>query len=206
MVYKTVFVLNGRLVRGSCMNLIRFSTVERRRGIAALPIRLTIFGSLDILNKYSLKQLVMLLISSNLLACAGSSGQPESGSLADEPVSTDCISQRSVRDYKVLDEANLIVTGGANRKYHVLLGQPARGLRSSWKVGFHSASGRICSNFSDLVVEGNFGAETYRITSVRRLTPEDENELLIRFGKKEPDYEKPRQTEEVDGAEVEALD
>ena len=188
------------------MNLIRFSTVERRRGKADLPVRLTAIGILDMLNKYNLKQLVILLISSNLLACAGSSGQPESGSLADEPVSTDCISQRSVRDYKVLDEANLIVTGGANRKYHVLLGRPARGLRSSWQVGFHSASGRICSSFSDLVIEDSIGAETYRITSVRRLTPEDENELLIRFGKKEPDYEKPRQTEEVDGAEVEALD
>jgi hypothetical protein len=41
---------------------------------------------------------------------------------------------------------------------------------------------------------------------VRRLTPEDEHDLLVRFGKKEPDYTEPRQTEQVDGAEVEELD
>jgi hypothetical protein len=38
------------------------------------------------------------------------------------------------------------------------------------------------------------------------LTPEDEEDLLIRFGKKEPEIEQPRQPEEVEGAEVEELD
>jgi hypothetical protein len=79
-------------------------------------------------------------------------------------------------------------------------------LRSSTAIGFDSNTGRICSNFSDLVVHSSFGHEAIRITSVRRLTPEDEHDLLVRFGKKEPDYTEPRQTEQVDGAEVEELD
>ena len=79
-------------------------------------------------------------------------------------------------------------------------------LRSSTAIGFHSATGRICSNFSDLIVDSSFGHDRIRITSVRRLTPEDEHNLLVRFGKKEPDHTKPRQTEQVDGAEVEELD
>jgi len=79
-------------------------------------------------------------------------------------------------------------------------------LGSSTAIGFDSNSGRICSNFSDLVVHSSFGHEAIRITSVRRLTPEDEHDLLVRFGKKEPDYTEPRQTEQVDGAEVEELD
>ena len=152
------------------------------------------------------KQVIIFLYSSGLVACAGTSEPSGSGSYADEPAGSDCISQASVRDYKVLDDANLIVTAGASRKYHVLLSRRATNLRSSTGIGFDSNSGRICSNFSDLIVHSSFGHEAIRITSVRRLTPEDEHDLLVRFGKKEPDYTKPRQTEQVDGAEVEELD
>ena len=152
------------------------------------------------------KQLIILFYSSGLVACAGTSEPSGGESYADEPAGSDCISQASVRDYKVLDGANLIVTAGAGRKYHVLLSRRTMNLRSSTAIGFHSNSGRICSTFSDLVVNSSFGTETIRITSVRRLTPEDEHDLLVRLGKKEPDYEEPRQTEQVDGAEVEELD
>ena len=140
------------------------------------------------------------------MACASTSEPSGGESYADEPAGSDCISQASVRDYKVLDDANLIVTAGAGRKYHVLLGRRAMNLRSSTAIGFHSNSGRICSTFSDLIVNSSFGQDKIRITSVRQLTPEDEHNLLVRFGKKEPDYTKPRQTEQVDGAEVEELD
>ncbi len=109
------------------------------------------------------KQLIILLYSSGLVACAGTSEPSGSGSYADEPAGSDCISQASVRDYKVLDDANLIVNS-------------------------------------------SFEPENICISSVRRLTPEDEHDLLVQFGKKEPDYTGPRQAEQVDGAEVEELD
>ena len=158
------------------------------------------------INKSLFKQIIILFYSSGLVACAGTSEPSGSGSYADEPAGSDCISQASVRDYKVLDDANLIVTAGANRKYHVLLSRKAMNLRSSMAIGFDSNTGRICSNFSDLIVNSSFGPESIRITSVRRLTPEDEHDLLVQFGKKEPDYTEPRQAEQVDGAEVEELD
>ena len=158
------------------------------------------------MHKYILKQSVILFYSSIFVACAGTSEPSGGGSYADEPAGSDCISQSSVRDYKVLDDANLIVTAGAGRKYHVVLSRRAMNLRSSTAIGFHSNTGRICSKFSDLIVDSSFGPDRIRISSVRRLTPEDEHDLLVRFGKKEPDYTKPRQTEQVDGAEVEELD
>ncbi len=158
------------------------------------------------IHKYILKQSVILFYSSIFVACAGTSEPSGGGSYADEPAGSDCISQSSVRDYKVLDDANLIITAGASRKYHVLLSRRAMNLRSSRAIAFDSNSGRICSKFSDLIVESSFGPDRIRISSVRRLTPEDEHDLLVRFGKKEPDYTKPRQTEQVDGAEVEELD
>jgi hypothetical protein len=157
-------------------------------------------------HKFLLKQLGILFYSSSLVACAGTAEPSGGGSYADEPAGSDCISQASVRDYKILDDANLIVTAGGSRKYHVLLSRRAMNLRSSAAIGFDSNSGRICSNFSDLIVHSSFAHESIRITSVRRLTPEDEHDLLVRFGRKEPDYEEPRQTKQVDGAEVEELD
>ena len=158
------------------------------------------------MHKYILKQSVILFYSSIFVACAGTAEPSGGGSYADEPAGSDCISQSSVRDYKVLDDTNLIITAGAGRKYHVLLSRRAMNLRSSRAIAFDSNSGRICSKFSDLIVDSSFGPDTIRIASVRRLTPEDEHDLLVRFGKKEPDYTKPRQTEQVDGAEVEELD
>ena len=152
------------------------------------------------------KQLFIIFFSSVLAACGGS---PEP-SLADEPEAvaprSDCISTRTVRDYRVLDDANLVVTAQASRKYHVTLGRRASGLRSSWKIGFRSASGRVCGGFDDILVDDGFGPERIRIASITQLTPEDYEALLVRFGKKEPAIEPAPATEEVESAEVEELD
>jgi hypothetical protein len=58
----------------------------------------------------------------------------------------------------------------------------------------------------EVVVNDGFRLESYRIRSIRELSPEDLEDLLIRFGKKKPEIEQPAATEEVDGAEVEELD
>jgi hypothetical protein len=152
------------------------------------------------------KQLVIVFFSSALAACASS---PEP-SLGDEPEAvaarSDCISTRTIRDYRVLDDANLVVTAQANRRYHVSLSRRALGLRSSWKIGFRSASGRVCGGFDDIIVDDGFGPERIRIASITQLTPEDYEALLVRFGKKEPAIEPAPATEEVESAEVEELD
>jgi hypothetical protein len=141
-----------------------------------------------------------------LVACAGS-GEP---SLGDEPAavagSSDCISTRTIRDYRVLDDANLVVTAQASRQYHVTLSRRAPGLRSSWKIGFRSTSGRICGGFDDILVDDGFGPERIRIASIAQLTPEEYEALLVRFGKKEPAIEPAPANDEVDSAEVEELD
>ena len=99
-----------------------------------------------------------------------------------------------------------MVTGNANRKYHVWLSRRAIGLGSSWKIGFRSTTGRICGAFDDIVVDGGFGPEAIRIAGIRQLTPEDYDELLVRYGRREPAFEPPPATESVESAEVEELD
>jgi hypothetical protein len=157
------------------------------------------------------KQFLMLLFLCYLAGCAGSEPAPDSGEIRDVNRGSDCISETSIRDYTVLDDANLIVRESRQRNYHMELARPAYGLRSTWRIGFRSSAGRICGGTSDIIVaDGALGSSSFdrtiRIRSIRRLTPEDEEDLLIRFGKKEPEIEQPRQPEEVEGAEVEELD
>lgn len=118
----------------------------------------------------------------------------------------DCISQGSIRDYEVLDDGNLIVNTGVKRKYHVALVRRGFGLRSSWRIGFKSRSPQVCPGFSELVFDDGTGVQSIQVRSIRALTPEEYDDLLVRFGKKEPEDKQAPEPEKVEGAEVEELD
>ncbi len=80
-------------------------------------------------------------------------------------------------------------------------------MRSTWRLGFASSAGRICAPFDDIVVDnGGLGPERVRIASIRRVNDDQVEELQVRFGLKEPEYETPRENQEVEGAEVEELE
>ena len=140
------------------------------------------------------------------MACAGSSEPVEERDSDRVTAGPDCISTRTIRDYRVLDDANVVVTANASRKYHISLSRRAVGLRASWKIGFRSTGGRICGGFDDIIVDDGFGPERIRIAGIRELTPEEFDELLVRFGKKEPATKPAPATEPVESAEVEELD
>lgn len=153
-----------------------------------------------------LKQLVIAFLSSILIACAGSSEPSDSGDSAAVSARSDCISTRTIRDYRVLDDANLVVTTGASQKYHVSLSRRAHGLRTSWKIGFRSTTGRVCGGFDDIIVDDGFGPEHIRIAGITQLTPEEYEQLLVAFGKKEPATAPAPAMKSVESAEVEELD
>jgi len=152
------------------------------------------------------KQSLIVVFLCSLVACATGENRPDEGLEDEYQAGSDCISQGSIRDYTVLDDANLIISERPKRNFHVVLSRRAYGLRSSWRIGFSSPTSRICAGFSEIIADDGFGPEKIRIASIRRLTPEDEEELLVRFGKKEPEHEQPRQPDDVTGAEVEELD
>ena len=152
------------------------------------------------------KQLVMIAFSSILLSCASSQEGPDSDDSEATARRSDCIFQSSIRGYSVLDESNLIVEAGGRRNYHVVLRRRAYGLNSSWGIRFDSPTGRICSSFSEVSFDGNRSDDSVRIASIRELSTEEHEYLLIQFGKKEPEIEKTPAPREVTGAEVEELD
>lgn len=148
------------------------------------------------------KQLFIIVLSCTLIGCAGAvsgAGERDSRRL-------DCIYQASVRGYTVLDDANLIVEGAGRRNYHVGLQRRAFGLKSSWGIGFRSQTGRICAHTSEVIFNGGFDRESIRIASIKELTAEEEEILLIQYGKKEPEIEHIPAPVELPGAEVEELD
>ncbi len=158
------------------------------------------------MKKRLTKQLVALITSSTLLACAGTKEVTDDAA-ADAPKrGSDCIFRSSIRGYSVLDEANIIVEASGRRNYHVALRRRAYGLKSSWGISFESPTGRVCAGFSEVTFNGQGRADHVRITSIRALTPEDHEDLLIQYGKKEPEIEQTSVPQEVAGAEVEELD
>ena len=149
-----------------------------------------------------IKQLLIVFSLSVLVACAGSDERPE----GETTRRNDCIHEPSIRGYKVLDEQNLIIDAGGRRAYHLVLWRKAYGISSGWGIAFDSASSRICAGFSEVLFRGHFDGESMRITSIRELTPEEEEHLLIQYGKKEPEIKHTPAPQEVEGAEVEELD
>lgn len=152
--------------------------------------------------KRFIKQILISATLSALVACAGTGVDTDNRPAA----RSDCISQSSIRGYTVLDDSNLIISASARRQYHVLLQRRAYGLRSNRGIAFESPTSRICSSFSEVIFIGHHGGEPIRIAAIRALSPEEEEDLLIRYGKKEPEFERTPVPREVEGAEVEELD
>ncbi|MDH3620881.1 MAG: DUF6491 family protein [Gammaproteobacteria bacterium] len=147
----------------------------------------------------------MLITSCCLVACAGTAEQGDSVA-DDEPRGRgDCIHEPSIRGYTVLDEQNILVEAGGRRQYHVVLSRRAHELRYSPGIWFNSTTSRVCAGFDSIGYKGSMTGRE-RIESIRELSEEEEEQLLIQFGKKEPEIDNMPEPQEVEGADVEELD
>ena len=89
-----------------------------------------------------------MLLSSTLLACA-TAPEDEFEPAEYQSAGSDCISEGTIRNYKVLNDSNLVVTALAKRQYHIKLGRRAMGLQSAWSIGFTSVN---CSSMTASVL------------------------------------------------------
>lgn len=157
------------------------------------------------LTKSAFLQIVMILSSCIMAGCA-TTGEPESGESGDVDFrGSDCILISTIRDYTPLDDSNLLIYGPAKRAYFVTLVHSTFELRSSFRLQFSSRDGHLCPYGGDEIVVGSFGREAVGIRAISRVTEEQAEQLLIRYGRKEPAEQQAPAPEDVKGAEVEEL-
>ena len=118
---------------------------------------------------------------------------------------SDCISIRTIRDYTPLDRSTLLIEGSGKRNYLVTLAGPSFELRSSFRLGFSSRDGWLCPYGGDRLVLGGLSNEEVMIRGVSRITADQADELLLRYGKKMPEEQPDQAPPDVTGAEVEEL-
>lgn len=152
-----------------------------------------------------MKQLVIVLILGILSACASPDGRQRTAGDEVEYRGSDCILIRTVRDYSLLDDRNLLIWGPGKRAYYVTLFRPAFELRSSIRIGFSSRDDQLCPYGGDAIVVGTFNREEIGIQAISRVSEEEAEQLLVRYGRKEPDEQQAPEPAEVEGAEVEEL-
>ena len=121
---------------------------------------------------------------------------------------SDCISLLTIRDYPVLDDRNLLIWGSSKRAYFVRLFSRAWELKSSFQIGTLSRDNWLCPYGGDALVFDSIGRgqDKVSITSIRRISRDEADWLLVRFGKKDPAIEQAPVPKSLEGAEVEELD
>ena len=156
------------------------------------------------MKKYTY-QLLAILIASALSSFAAAQDGPRKQLDDLDLRGSDCILIRTIRDYTPLDDRNLLVWGPGKRGYFVTLIRPAFGMRSSFRLGFSSRDDQLCPFGGDAIVFGDGPHEQVRVRSISRVDKEQAEELMIRFGKKEPAENPTPDPARVEGAEVEEL-
>jgi len=157
------------------------------------------------MKKRYIKQCLMAFYLSALVAaCATSETEPRAETDL-EYNGTDCISIRTIRDYTPLDNRNLLVEAAGRRHYLVTLVMTSFELRSSFRLGFRSRDDWLCPYGGDRIVFEGLANDEISIRSITRLTAEQTEDLLVRYGKKEPTEQQDPPPPDLKGAEVEEL-
>lgn len=157
------------------------------------------------MRKYVKKQLVIFLTSCIGLTACASDGERQEQARDIDFYGSDCILIRTIRDYTPLDRDTLLIHASGKRSYLVRLFAPGIGLESSFQLATRSRDDQLCPYGGDSIVFDNLPGGEARVQSISRVTPEQVETLLVRYGKKEPGDTKDPTPADVKGAEVEEL-
>ena len=98
-----------------------------------------------------------------------------------------CFLRRSVQDFEVLDDRNLIIFApGKADAYHMQVSPPNGQLRFVHVLAFESPNSRICGYAGDdlVIADAGIGPRRLSVTGVYRLDAAALEGLQVRFGKK----------------------
>lgn len=160
---------------------------------------------LGIMRKLFIKQLLTVFTSSVILIACAATGEQETVAEDLDLRGSDCILIPTIRDYTPLSRDSLLIHASAKRSYYVRLLSPGFGLNSSFTLATRSRDDRLCPYGGDAIIFDEFPGGEARIQSISRVTPEQVETLLVRYGKKEPGDTRDPAPTEVKGAEVEEL-
>src|SRR5687768_16571312 len=105
------------------------------------------------------KHIIVAMTLSIFAACAGTAEQEARTAGDIDYRGSDCILIPTIRDYRSLDDRNLLIYGPANRAYLVTLFRPSFELRSSFQMGFSSRDDQLCPFGGDAIVVGSLNRE-----------------------------------------------
>lgn len=155
--------------------------------------------------KNHLFQFLIVLSSCIAAGCASTEGRESAAAGDIDYRGNDCILISTIRDYTPLDDQTLLIWGPAKRGYLVSLVRSSFDLRSSFRMGFSSRDDQLCPYGGDGIVVGPMRHDTIGIRAISRVSEEQADQLLIRYGRKEPPEQQAPAPEDVKGAEVEEL-
>jgi len=157
------------------------------------------------MRKDLIKQLIALIISCSVLPVFAVA--EELDKLPDDLDlnGSDCIWIRTIRDYAPLSRDSLLIHASGKRSYFVRLLTPSFGLKSSFQLGTRSRDDQLCPYGGDSIIFDDLPGGETRIQAISRVTPDQVEQLLIRYGKKDPGDTEDPTPPQVKGAEVEEL-
>ena len=157
------------------------------------------------MKKILFKQLVAVLLLCTFVSISPAAEEQDKLPKDLDLNGSDCIWIRTIRDYTPLSRDSLLIHASGKRSYFVRLLTPQFGLKSSFQLATRSRDDRLCPYGGDSIVLGRYSGDEARIHSISRLTRDQVELLLIRYGKKEPGDTQDPAPPEVKGAEVEEL-
>ena len=121
--------------------------------------------------------------ASAMMGCAATGLTDEAPRSA---TSDDCLFARALRDWRPLDDRNLLLFGTGRQAYHVELFGPAPGLRFDVMIGVYDRDGMICPYGGDAIVIRGPMPERVPIRSIKRLSEDELDAVYVRFGIRAP--------------------
>ena len=154
--------------------------------------------------KTLIKQIVILLLLCNLARVSGAENDAIDGEIDIDYNGSDCIWIRSIRDYTPLDRRTLLIWGGS-RPYYVRLATPTSEMDFGVSVAVHSRDDRLCPYGGDGLVFNHFNGRPVTVRSISRISKEQAEDILVRYGKSKSAEPQTPAPKEPEGAEVEEL-
>lgn len=124
---------------------------------------------------YSHIRLGVAATAALLAACATTTTDERARARSD-----DCMFAVSLRDWRPLDNENLILFQSGRRAFHVELFRPAIGLTRDIMIGVYDRDGRICTG--DAIIVDGVMPDRIPIRSMRRLSEGQLDALYVEFG------------------------